>query len=116
VNVLIRLLENPETDFFDAKVAAEDLALRSFIDQEAQQKVAALLAKFGLDQSAIEGEIVQSSLDTLGTLNGHLSSLEERRTKALRAFAKYRSDLRPRLAAGSRASGSGDGGKRKVKK
>jgi hypothetical protein len=114
--LLTRLMEDPDTEWFDANVAARDLASRWFTDQAAQKEVATLLKKFGLGQSAVEGEIVRSSLDTIVTLDGRLASLEERRTKAVRALAEYRSDLRPRLAASSSASGSGDGGKRKLKK
>ena len=116
VRLLTQLMEDPDTEWFDAHEAAKDLALHWFTDRAAQKEVATLLEKFGLDQSAVEGEIVRSSLDTIVTLDGRLSSLEERRTKSVRAFAEYRSDLRPCLAASSSASGSGDGGERKVEK
>jgi len=110
------MLDSYDRYDFDVEEAAQELALRWFTDQKAQREVATLLEKFGLDQSAVEGEIVRSSLDTILTMDGHLSSLEERRTKIVRALAEYRSVLRPCLDASSSASGSGDGGERKVAK
>ncbi len=113
--VLNRLMPDSDHSYGDVYDAAQDLALRWFTDRAAQKEVAALLEKFGLDQSAIEGEIVRSSLDTIVKLDGLLSSLEERRIKILRALAEYRSDLRPCPAASSNTSSSRDGGGRKVK-
>lgn len=75
----------------------EDLALRWFTDDNVKKQVADLLAKFQLDQFAIEAEAMRESLPTLEVLERMLSSLEARRDRLLLRVGEYRAMLAPLL-------------------
>jgi hypothetical protein len=68
----------------------ETLAVRWFTDEKAKAKVADLLAKFGLDESALEAEAIRQSSADLEVLEKMLSSLASRRDKSLACIAAYR--------------------------
>jgi len=82
-----------------------------FTDQATKKKVAEVLRKFGIDESAIEAEAFRMSAPDLATLDRMIASYEARRSKALRNIAECDLILAQRLGAssdriiGSKASG-----------
>jgi hypothetical protein len=76
---------------------AQDLAQAWFTDQEGKKKVSEVLARFQLDESAIEAEAIRRSSSDLELLDRMLTSLESRRNKALGCVAEYRASLAHQL-------------------
>ena len=74
----------------DHERAAEDLAREWFENGKAETQVAALLRRFGLDESNIEAEAFRLHAEDLERIDRMLTALEFRRDKALRAIADYR--------------------------
>jgi hypothetical protein len=93
--LLAQLLCAEDYEFpYEKDRGAEQLARTWFDDDEdAKTEVAELLAKFGLDESAIEAEAYRLRADDLDRLNVTLTRLEVQRENLLRLFADYRKDL-----------------------
>jgi hypothetical protein len=96
-NLLEQFLRQANEDAFDVDDEAEDLAQAWFTDQEAKKQVSEILARFDLDESAIEAEAIRRSSADLELLDRMLSSLESRRDKALGCVAQYRASLAHQL-------------------
>jgi tRNA(Glu) U13 pseudouridine synthase TruD len=89
--------DEADEDAFDVEDEAEDLAQAWFTDQEAKKQVSEILARFDLDESAIEAEAIRRSSSDLELLDRMLTSLESRRNKALGCVAEYRVSLGQQL-------------------
>jgi hypothetical protein len=92
-DLLVRLLKGPGEYDHDVRYQAQSLAQAWFADKEGKEKVSEVLARFELDDSAIEAEAVRRSSSDLEVLERMLSSLESRRNKALACVAEYRASL-----------------------
>jgi hypothetical protein len=96
-SLLTQLLRQPGQYDCDVEDEAEALAHAWFTDQEAKKQVSEILARFDLDESAIEAEAIRSSSSDLELLDRMLTSLESRRNKALGCVAEYRASLGQQL-------------------
>jgi hypothetical protein len=96
-NVLTQLLKQPGQYDYEVADEAEALAHAWFTDQAAKKQVSEILARFDLDESAIEAEAIRSSSSDLELLDRMLTSLESRRNKALGCVAEYRVSLGQQL-------------------
>jgi hypothetical protein len=96
-NLLEQFLGQANEDEFDVDDEAEALAHAWFTDQEAKKQVSEILARFDLDESAIEAEAIRRSSADLELLDRMLTSLETRRDKALGCIAQYRASLAHQL-------------------
>jgi len=96
-DLLKQLLRQPGQSEYDVGDEAEALAQAWFTDQEAKKQVSEILARFDLDESAIEAEAIRSSSSDLELLDRMLTSLESRRNKALGCVAEYRVSLGQQL-------------------
>ena len=96
-NLLEQFLGQANEDEFDVDDEAEALAHAWFTDQEAKKQVSEILARFDLDDSAIEAEAIRRSSADLELLDTMLASLETRRNKALGCVAEYRASLAQQL-------------------
>jgi hypothetical protein len=96
-NVLTQLLKQPGQYDYEVADEAEALAHAWFTDQAAKKQVSEILARFDLDESAIEAEAIRSSSSDLELLDRMLTSLESRRNKALGCVAEYRVSLAQQL-------------------
>lgn len=96
-SLLRQLLKPAGQSDYVAKEEAERLALAWFTDQEAKIRVAELLHKFGLEESAIEAEALRTCSDDLERIDRLLASLEFRRDKSLRFLREYREGFARRL-------------------
>jgi hypothetical protein len=96
-NVLTQLLRQPGQYDYDVEDEAEALAQAWFTDQQAKKQVSEILARFDLDESAIEAEAIRRSSADLELLDRMLTSLESRRNKALGCVAEYRASLAHQL-------------------
>jgi hypothetical protein len=85
----------------EAEDAAEDLAYRWFTNAAAKEQVAAILGRFGLDESAIEAQAIRQTLPELEQLDKMVAMSELRRDRALLGVAEYRDGLARRLRQGS---------------
>src|SRR5262245_1200310 len=94
---LLTDLRQPGQSEYDVQDEAEALAQAWFTDQEAEKQVSEILARFDLDESAIEAEAIRSSSSDLELLDRMLTSLESRRNKALGCVAEYRASLARQL-------------------
>jgi hypothetical protein len=81
--------------------AAEDLAARWFVDDEAKAEVAALLARLGLDETAIEAGAYRLRAAEIESVDRLLTSKERSLDKALRFIGKLRKNLGERLRQSS---------------
>jgi len=79
----------------------EHLALDWFASPQAKTRVADLLKKFGLDESAIEAEAFRKAADDIERIDHLLASAEARRDRALNSIAHYRGDFGARLRESS---------------
>jgi hypothetical protein len=77
--------------------AADDLARGWFENNNVKTKVAKLLRKFQMDETAIEAEAFRLCSEDLERLDRMLTLAEVRREKALRFVADYREHLWTRL-------------------
>jgi hypothetical protein len=76
---------------------AEALASGWFSDKETKKEVLQILSQFHLDESAVEAAAVESCLHDIERIQLLLTSLEMRRTRALRCLAEYRASLAHQL-------------------
>jgi hypothetical protein len=72
---------------------ARKLAHDWFTDSNAKKQVVEVLRRFGLDESAVEGEAIRKSADDLERIDRLMASAEARRDKALVCIAQYRGDF-----------------------
>jgi hypothetical protein len=86
-NLLEQFLGQANEDAFEVADEAEALAQAWFTDKEAKKQVSEILARFNLDESAIEAEAIRRSSSDLELLDRMLTSLESRRNKALGCVA-----------------------------
>jgi hypothetical protein len=77
-------------NLYDKDRDAEELARSWFASTAAQARVAKLLRKFQMDESAIEAQAFRLCADDLERLDRMLTLAEARRDKALRCLAEYR--------------------------
>jgi len=96
-DLLMQLLKQPGQYNYNVEYEAQALAQGWFTDQEGKEKVSEALARFQLDETAIEAEAVRKSSADLELLERMLSSLESRRDKALCCVAEYRASLAHQL-------------------
>ena len=95
--LLKQFLKLPDQPDYAVREEAERRAARWFTDQTAKDEVTELLARFGLDDSAIEAEAVRRCAADLERLDRLITSLESRRNKALRCIGEYRDGFARRL-------------------
>jgi hypothetical protein len=96
--LLVQLLKaTPGKYGYEVEDKAKALAHAWFTDQEAKKQVSEMLARFDLDESAIEAEAIRRSSSDLELLDRMLTSLESRRNKALGCVAEYRVSLAQQL-------------------
>jgi hypothetical protein len=96
-DLLMQLLRRPGQYKHDVQDWAQDLAQAWFTDREGKKKVSEVLARFQLDESAIEAEAIRRSSSDLELLDRMLTSLESRRNKAFGCVAEYRASLAHQL-------------------
>jgi len=80
---------------------SDELAFAWFTDPKAKEKVAEILGRFHLDETAIEAEAVKSLMPELEVLDRMLMTLEVRRNRAIRGVAEYRESFAKRVQEGS---------------
>jgi hypothetical protein len=68
----------------------EDVAVKWLVDPDVKKQISKILAKYKLDESAIEAEAIRSSFEDLERLVRLLAVQELRRDKAFRLIAEYR--------------------------
>jgi len=90
-NLLVQFWKNPDEPA--PYQESEVLAFEWFTDLTAKQRVAEILNKFHLDETAIEAEAIRSVAADLELLDRMLMSLEARRNRALRSIADYRASF-----------------------
>jgi hypothetical protein len=95
--LLVQFLRQPGQSRYDVEHDAQALALAWFTDKEAKKEVSEILARFDLDESAIEAEAIRKSSADLELLDRMLTSLEARRNKALGCVVEYRTSLAHQL-------------------
>jgi hypothetical protein len=96
-NLLVQLLRQPGPFELDRRDEAQALAQAWFTDRGAKEQVSEMLARFKLDESAIEAEAIRGSSSDLELLDQMLASLESRRNKAVGCVAEYRASLAHQL-------------------
>ena len=98
-NLLQRLWKEPgePTPYEES----QELAFAWSTDPKAKQKVAEILGRFHLDETAIEAEAIKSLMPELEALDRMLMTLEVRRNRALRGVAEYRVSFAKRVQQGS---------------
>src|SRR5262247_1026258 len=96
-HLLVQLLKRPGQYDHEVERKAQALAQSWFTDQEAKKQVSEILARFDLDESAIEAEAIRRSSSDLELLDRMLTSLESRRDKALGCVVEYRANLAHQL-------------------
>jgi hypothetical protein len=94
-NLLVQFLKNP--DEMAPYQEAEVLAFEWFADPNAKQRVAEILNRFHLDETAIEAEAIRSVAADLERLDRMLMSLEARRNRALRSIEDYRENFAEKM-------------------
>jgi hypothetical protein len=90
-NLLVQFWKNPDEPA--PYQESEVLAFEWFTDPTAKQRVAEILNKFHLDETAIEAEAIRSVAADLELIDRMLMSLEARRNRALRSIADYRASF-----------------------
>jgi len=90
-NLLVQFWKNPDEPA--PYQESEVLAFEWFTDPNAKQRVAEILNKFHLDETAIEAEAIRSVAADLELIDRMLMSLEARRNRALRSIADYRASF-----------------------
>ena len=98
-NLLERLWKEPGEPTPYAE--SQELAFAWSTDPKAKQKVAEILGRFHLDETAIEAEAIKSLMPELEVLDRMLMTLEVRRNRALRGIADYRLSFAKRVQQGS---------------
>jgi hypothetical protein len=101
-NLLKQALSSEGFDFpYQRDNAAEDLATRWFVDDEAKAEVATLLAQLGLDQTAMEAEAYRLRAAEIESVDRLLTSKQRSLEDALRFIGKLRKNLGDRLRQSS---------------
>ena len=90
-NLLVQFWKNPDAPA--PYQESEVLAFEWFTDPNAKQRVAEILNKFHLDETAIEAEAIRSVAADLELIDRMLMSMEVRRNRALRSIADYRASF-----------------------
>jgi hypothetical protein len=92
--VLCELIKAPANFLDDLKVSfeAQSLADSWFSSEKAKAEVRALLAKFLIDESAVEARALVDASRQYKEMDRLLSDLERRRDNALAQLARYRRD------------------------
>ena len=98
-NLLVQFWKNPDEPA--PYQESEVLAFEWFTDPNAKQRVAEILNKFHLDETAIEAEAIRSVAADLELLDRMLMSLEARRNRALRGIADYRASFAEKVQQAS---------------
>jgi hypothetical protein len=97
-NLLKQALSSDEFEFpYQRDDAAEDLARRWFVEDAAKAEVAALLARLGLDEGAIEAEAYRLRAAEIESVDRLLTCKQQSLEKALRFIGKLRKKLGDRL-------------------
>jgi hypothetical protein len=95
--ILEQLQIRPATPAPSRREQVEALGRGWFDNEKAKTQVATLLRKFGLDESAIEGEAFRLCAEDIERLDRTLTFAEARRDRALRCIADYRQAFSRRL-------------------
>src|SRR4051794_8958377 len=98
-NLLMQLWEEPGEP--TPHQESDELSFAWFTDPKAKEDVAEILARFQLDETAIEAEAIKSLMPELEVLDRMLMTLEVRRNRALRGVAEYRESFAQRVREGS---------------
>ena len=88
--LLPELLRQREEFSHHYRDEAQQLAQDWFFNEKTRKHVRELLARYGLDESAIEAQAMRRVADELGWFDRLLASAEARRERALRGIAEYR--------------------------
>jgi hypothetical protein len=97
-NLLKQVISSDGFDYpYQRDKAAEDLAARWFVDDEAKAEVAALLGELGLDESAIEAEAYRLRAAEIESVDRLITSKQRSLEDALRFIGKLRKNLGDRL-------------------
>jgi hypothetical protein len=97
-NLLEQALSRNEFEFpYQRDNAAEDLARRWFVEDAAKAEVAALLARLGLDEGAIEAEAYRLRAAEIESVDRLLTAKQQSLESALRFIGKLRKKLGNRL-------------------
>jgi hypothetical protein len=99
--LLAQLMRKPGDWKRKSDEKAQTLARAWFTSEQAKTEVDRLLARFGLDQSAIEGEVIRKLAPELEMFERILASSEARRNKLLRAIEDYRVSFAQQVRASS---------------
>jgi hypothetical protein len=91
--LLEALMRAPHQETWEVDDQASAIALDWFSSAKAKKAVAALLASYGLDTTAIEAKVLQVCSSRLAEFDHLLASAESRRLKAVRALTEYRALL-----------------------
>jgi hypothetical protein len=99
VQTLFRVIENRSRPHTEEEQKRENLLFDWFHDKKAKAELARKLAKFGLDESFIDGRAINFASEDLELLDEMLISLENRRDKCLRQIEAYRHGFAARVRA-----------------
>jgi hypothetical protein len=83
--------------FHDIGDDPEDVSQLYFVNEQARTAVLNVLARFQLDESAIEAQAFRDTLPVLDLIEKQLTSVEARRDRALACLAGYRETLAGQL-------------------
>jgi hypothetical protein len=101
-NLLEQVLPADEFEFpYQRDRAAEELARRWFTDDQAKADVAALLARLGMDEVALEAEAYRLRAKETEGLDLMITAKAKSREDALRIIGKLRKNLGDRLRQSS---------------
>jgi len=101
-NLLAQVLPADELGFsLKRDTRAEDLARRWFTNDKGKKEVAALLARLGLDEGAVEAEAYRLRAKEIEGLDLMITSKAKGREDALRFIGKLRKNLGDRLRQSS---------------
>ena len=97
--LLTELMRAPHQESWEVDDKASAIAFDWFSSAKTKKRVAALLASYGLDTTAIEAKVLQVCSSRLAEFDHLLASAESRRLKAVRALTEYRALLARHLVA-----------------
>lgn len=97
--LLTELMRAPHQETWEVDDKASAIAFDWFSSAKTKKRVAALLASYGLDTTAIEAKVLQVCSSRLAEFDHLLASAESRRLKAVRALTEYRALLARHLVA-----------------
>jgi hypothetical protein len=96
-HVIEQLLGESNDSFNELADNAEDLSILYYCNVTVKSEVAKILARFGLDESAILAQALRDAFSELEAVDKTLDFLETRRDRALACFAAYRKTFTPRM-------------------